>query len=332
MAPVLVVSHPACLEHHAGPMHPERPARVEAVLDGIRRAELGDALEWVEPRPATLDELALVHERAYVDAVRKYCERGGGQMTLDTGASAGSWEAALSAAGAALTAIERGGHAFCAVRPPGHHAKRAVPMGFCLFNNVAVCATALAEQGERVLIVDWDVHHGNGTQDMFYADDRVLYVSWHQADFYPFTGDLEDTGSGAGEGYTINFPLPRGATGDVYQAAFDEVVAPAAAAFQPTRVLVSSGFDSHRDDSLEGTDLALSAGDFAALTERCAGLADAGLVILLEGGYDVDALAASARACVTALAGRRQDKGDVEPPTSGGPGMAVVEAAARLRA
>jgi acetoin utilization deacetylase AcuC-like enzyme len=313
-------------------MHPESPARVEAVIDGIRRADLGDDLEWVEPRPATVEELALVHEAGYVDAVRRYCERGGGKMTLDTGAGAGSWEAALYAAGAALTAVEKGGHAFCAVRPPGHHANRAAPMGFCLFNNVAVCAKALADQGERVLIVDWDVHHGNGTQDMFYDDDRVLYVSWHQAFFYPFTGELEETGEGAGEGYTINFPLPRGATGDVYRTALDEVVAPAAAEFGPTRVLVSSGFDSHRDDSLEGTDLGLTAGDFATLTERCAALTDAGLVILLEGGYDIDALAASAQACVTALAGQREAKGEVEQPTSGGPGMDVVEAAARLRA
>jgi len=326
--PVLVLRHEACLDHVAGYAHPERPERVEAVLGGIRDAGLGDAVAEVEARRATTEELVLVHPPGFIEALRRFCERGGGPITLDTAASEGSWEAALRAAGAVLQAAEAEQNAFCAVRPPGHHATGAAAQGFCLFNNVAVAAAHLAERGERVLIVDWDVHHGNGTQDTFYDDDRVLYVSMHQSPLYPFTGRLEETGQGRGEGCTVNFPVPAGATGDVYQAAMD-VVEAAAMAFAPTWVLVSAGFDSHRDDILEDTALALSSGDFAALTRRCLGLAPPGhCVVALEGGYDLDALANSAAACVAVLAGDR-DFQPAEPPTRGGPGMEVVEAVAR---
>lgn len=332
MAPVLVLSDPVCLEHYSGPGHPERPARVTCAVEGVREAGLGDDVAFDQPRPATLDELALVHERDYIDGIRRFCANGGGWLTLDTGAGPKSWDAALAAAGAPLDAMTRQPPmpTFCAVRPPGHHATAGHAQGFCLFNNVAVAAAAV--EG-RVLIVDWDVHHGNGTQDTFYADDRVLYVSFHQSPLYPFTGRLEETGAGAGEGYTINFPFPAGATGDVYQAALDEVVAPAAAAFRPDWLLVSCGFDSHRDDILIEETMGLTSGDFADLTRRCVALAPGPerVVLVLEGGYNTEAVACSAAACVAALAGR-DDVAPAEGHTTGGPGMNVVEAVARLRA
>ncbi|MGH9280184.1 MAG: histone deacetylase family protein, partial [Acidimicrobiales bacterium] len=235
--------------------------------------------------------------------------------------------AALRAAGAGLDAVARERNAFCVTRPPGHHADDRHGTGFCLFNNIAVAAAWLVERGERVVIVDWDVHHGNGTQDLFYADDRVLYTSVHQSPLYPFTGRMEERGEGAGEGYTMNFPVPAGATGDVHLAAMD-VIMEASADFEPTWVLVSSGFDGHRDDILEDTALALTSGDFAALCRRASALAPAGhCVLFLEGGYDDDALRASGAACVAALAGL-DDFVPAEPPSHGGPGMDVVEKAA----
>ena len=199
-------------------------------------------------------------------------------------------------------------------------------MGFCLLNSLAICAAVLADRGERVVVLDWDAHHGNGTQDAFWTDPRVLYVSLHQWPLYPGTGRLEEVGEGDGEGSTVNLPLPPGATGDVYAAALDEVVAPVAADFDPTWVLVSAGFDAHRACPI--TDLGLSAGDFADLTSRSVALAPAGRrIVFLEGGYDLDAVAASAAACVGALAGVHHRP---QAATSGGPGHEVVEAAARL--
>ncbi len=328
---LLLATSPRFLDHEAGFGHPERPARLEAVLDGIEAAGVSDALRRFAPRPATRAELELVHTPGHLRALEQLSARGGGVIDADTAAGPHSWEVALLAAGAGPDAVERldrgeADAAFCAVRPPGHHATPARAMGFCLLNNLAVTAAVLAGRGERVAIVDWDNHHGNGTQDAFWSDGRVLYASLHQWPFYPGTGALEERGAGEGEGWTVNLPLPAGATGDVALAALDQVVTPVVEAFAPTWLLVSAGFDAHRADPLTG--LALSGGDFADLTRRVLEYAPPGRrVLFLEGGYDLEALAASAGACVAALVGRDHRP---EPATSGGPGMDVVEAARRL--
>jgi acetoin utilization deacetylase AcuC-like enzyme len=328
---VLLSTADAFLRHDTGPHHPERPARLDAVLAGVDDARLGDGLVTLTPRPATRAELATVHEPAMLDALERLCTSGGGAIDADTIVSPASWPAAVLAAGAGIDATSRlqageGTAAFCALRPPGHHATPMRAMGFCLLNSAAITAAVLAGQGERVAIVDWDAHHGNGTQDAFWSDGRVLYVSLHEHPLYPGTGGLDDRGEGEGHGTTLNLPLARGATGDVYLAAFDEVVAPALEAFGPTWVLVSAGFDAHRSDPLTG--LALSSGDFADLTRRVVDLAPPGrLVLFLEGGYDLDALRASTAACVAGLGGVDQR---AEPATTGGPGREVVDAARRM--
>ena len=330
---MLVATHPAYLEHDTGRGHPERPGRLAAVGKGIEMADLGEAIVRFEPRRASHFELSRVHPAEYVGALERFCAAGGGNLDPDTPVVAASFEAALRAAGSGLEAIERlqrgeGDAAFCAVRPPGHHATPTRGMGFCLFNNLAVAAATLAEAGERVLVVDYDAHHGNGTQDAFYEDPRVLFVSLHQYPLYPGTGSLQEQGRGDGLGATVNFPPPAGATGDVYRRAVDEVVVPLAKRWQPTWVLLSAGFDGHRDDPI--TELGLTAGDYADLTREIMALAPAGRrLVFLEGGYDLWAVVHSTAACLGALAGTVVRP---EPSTSGGPGGEVVDAVARLHA
>ena len=327
---VLLVASPATLQHDPVPGHPEQPERQRAVLRGAASLGLGAVLPTIEPRPATLDELAAVHAAGYLDALRQLCDRGGGWIDGDTAAGPRSWAAASLAAGAGLEAVARlrageADAAFCAVRPPGHHATPRRPMGFCLLNNVAVTAASLAGGGERVLVVDIDAHHGNGTQDAFWDDPRVAYVSFHQWPLYPGTGALGEVGGAQARGLTVNVPFPPGTEGDPYRAAVDDLLVPLVGSFQPTWLLISAGFDAHRADPL--TTLGLTSGDYGDLTARLAALVPAGRVIaFLEGGYDLDALERCTAATVAALAGHDHHP---EPVTSGDRGRAVVAEAAK---
>jgi acetoin utilization deacetylase AcuC-like enzyme len=324
---LLVATDPRFAEHDPGRGHVERPARLQAVHDGLQLADLDGALRDLPPRAATRAEMERVHRTAYLEELERFCRAGGGPLDLDTSVTEASWDAAVYAAGAGLAAAAaleagEGAAAFCAVRPPGHHAEPGHAMGFCLLNNVAITAAALRDEGRRVLIVDWDAHHGNGTQDMFYADADVLYVSMHEWPLYPGTGRLDEVGLGAGAGTTINFPFPAGTTGDVYRAALDEVVAPLVDRFRPDWVLISAGFDAHRADPLTG--MGLRAGDFADLTAQVVGYAPAARTIaFLEGGYDLEALRDSVAAMAATLVGTAVRP---EPATAGGPGAAVVRA------
>ncbi len=295
-------------------------------MEGVHDLHLGSDLVVLPAKPAAISDLKRVHATDYLDDLRRFCAGGAGSLDADTYATPDSWDAALMAAGAGMVAIdtlrERGdGVAFVAARPPGHHALADRSMGFCLINNVAVAAARLVGAGERVLIVDWDVHHGNGTQAMFWNEPNVLYVSTHQWPCYPGTGRASEVGGSAGRGTTLNVPLPPGATGDVMRHAFDELVGPSVEEFGPSWVLVSAGFDAHRADPL--ADLALSAGDFAQLANEVASYAPAPgrTVYFLEGGYDLGALRASVAATLGALVGSHQP---TEAPTSGGPGREVV--------
>jgi len=308
MAPPILFRHAASHEHQTGG-HPEGSGRIEAIETELSRH---DWLGWDDREaPAVdLDVLRAVHSDRHVEAVRAMSERGGGAFDPDTVASEGSYVAALHAAGGACAMVEAllGGEApagFCAQRPPGHHALPSRAMGFCLFNNVAVAARhALDSLGARkVFVLDWDVHHGNGTNDIFHTSEEVLFASIHQSALFPGTGKLEDSGSGAGEGFTINLPVPAGSGEDVWLGLVEHVVAPAARAFEPDLLLVSAGFDAHTADPL--AQCRLEESSFAELARHARAIADAAGVpvgAVLEGGYEVGALAASVAATLPELA------------------------------
>lgn len=306
-----LVFDPVFLEHRPGFGHPESPARLQSLLRGLEESRLLSRLLPIAPRPVERRWLEKVHDASHVTRVEAACLGGAGYIDcLDTAVSGGSARAAFAAAGGVLAAIDavmegRAANAFCAVRPPGHHALRERAMGFCLFNNVAIGAAYLREKYrlERVFIIDWDVHHGNGTQDAFYDDPSVFFFSVHRYPFYPGTGAASERGAGPGEGATLNAPLPAGSGEAEYLEVFRRLLRPALRAFRPGFILVSAGFDAHRDDPLGGMGLdAESYGRMTRLVAReAAGLCAGRLVSVLEGGYDLPALAGSAVAHVTAL-------------------------------
>ncbi|MCB9761501.1 MAG: histone deacetylase [Alphaproteobacteria bacterium] len=310
MTEVLILSDAAMVKHDPGPQHVERPERLSALLAHLEQRPV-EGVAWRAPKPASREAVERVHWSDYVDLV----ESARGEVAAfdpDTFTSPDSVAAGWLAAGAAIEAAEAvvsgaARRAFALVRPPGHHAEAARAMGFCLFNNVAIAAAhARAALGvERVLIVDWDVHHGNGTQHIFEAEPSVFFFSSHQFPFYPGTGAAHEQGRGDGRGATLNAPLPQGAGDGDLGLVFEALLRPAAEAFQPELVLVSAGFDGHRDDPLGG--FRLSTEGFAHLCGVVRDIADAHaggrLALVLEGGYDLDALAHSARACLEVLAG-----------------------------
>lgn len=314
MRRVGLIYDPVYLEHDTG-THVENIQRLTTTFSLLEESQLKDKLVLLSPRPATIDELAKVHAREYITQVKRKCESGGGWLDPDTVASPGSHKAAIYAAGGSLVAVDavmskKVESAFALVRPPGHHATCWHAMGFCLFNNIAVAAKyALANYNiERILIVDFDVHHGNGTQDTFYTNRNVLYFSTHQYPFYPGTGSIDETGARQGEGFNVNVPLIAGWGDPEYQAIFEEILAPVAMRFQPQLILVSAGYDAHWADSI--AQMKVSVSGFARLIEILKVLANTlcqdNLVFILEGGYHHQALSSSIVASLNILLGNRE--------------------------
>ncbi|HEX8437364.1 histone deacetylase [Archangium sp.] len=313
MTQTLLLTDPLFLRHDPGEEHPERPARLARILH-LLETEPIHGTERRAPRPATEEELASVHTprlRAYLQGLRGRHEL----VDPDTVTSPDSYDAAVLAAGASVQAVDevlagRSRNAFVLARPPGHHAEPDKAMGFCLFNNVAIAAEAARRQGaERVLILDWDVHHGNGTQAAFWTRRDVLYMSAHQYPYYPQTGAPFEVGEGPGAGYTVNCGLPAGGKDADYGALFQDLFLPVAEAFRPDLVLVSAGFDAHHRDPLGGMEL--TERGFGAMCTAMKTLADSTcggrLVLLLEGGYSLEGLSRSVHTCVEVLAGEAKD-------------------------
>lgn len=297
---VALVTHPASEDHRGPPGHPERQERLDAALDGV--GESGLEVVPLVADAAERGDLLAVHDEGFLDDLRAFCGAGGGWIDADTYAVAGSWQAALRGAGAGSTAAralddDAADVALVATRPPGHHAEHDRAMGFCLLNGIAVAAAMLTGRGERVAIIDWDVHHGNGTQGAFFDDPRVLYVSLHQygVPFYPGTGSFTEIGTGAATGTTVNIPMRAGTDGAIYAEAFSRIVAPIVAQFGPDWMLVSAGYDAHIDDPLASTRLVAT--DYAWMAAALAPLVGPRrTVFFLEGGYDLDAVRQSTAA------------------------------------
>lgn len=341
MGKTVIQYDPIFEKHMAGYDHPETPERLPVTMYALKEAGLLEKAEVVTPRDATIKEIELVHPLEYIEKVRVISDNGGGHLDADTGLSQASYAAAVRAAGALTGSVDGcldGSFdcSYCLVRPPGHHALPSRGMGFCLFNNIAIGARYAIEMKGlgRVMIVDWDAHHGNGTQEIFYGDSSVLYVSLHQYPHYPGTGDSDETGSGAGTGYTINFPFPPGTGEDFYLKAFEEVILPAGRNFKPDLVMISAGYDSHANDLL--CSMRLNDLSYRKMTDYLMDLAadccGGRLILTIEGGYNLQAMADSAVQTIASMTGTDVPGKDGEPPQTVYPDQAgeVISRAKRI--
>jgi len=305
-----LVFHPDYLKHLTGKDHPEKPERLKAIMSGLEKSGLLEKLAKIEASHSALEWVEKVHDKEYVDFVKKVCQEGPRLLDADTVVSEESFNIALKAVSGVLAACDavmkkKVDSAFCAVRPPGHHAEKDKAMGFCLFNNVAVAARYLQKfyKLKKILIVDWDVHHGNGTQNIFYPDPTVYYFSVHQSPFYPGSGSEEEEGKGEGKGYTLNIPMAPGSGDTEYIEMFENIFYPEAKRFKPDFILISAGFDGHKDDQL--AQINLTEKGYQKMTEVVMQLAEDScqgrVVSVLEGGYNLKSLSSSVKAHIETL-------------------------------
>lgn len=310
-----LVYHPDYLKHNSGQNHPESSERLSFLIDYLEKKGLLSKLKKTEPYPASVEWLETVHDPSYIKMVERICKNGGGMLDPDTRVGVESYKVALLAAGGVMAAVDevmnkKIKNAFCAIRPPGHHAERDKAMGFCIFNNVAIGARYVQKEYgvKKVFIVDWDVHHGNGTQNIFWTDASVFYFSIHQFPHYPGTGSENEIGEGEGEGFTFNMPMCAGSGEVEYIEVFENILYPMALKFSPEFIFISAGFDAHEEDPL--AEINLTEAGYKRMTEVITKLAseccEGRLVSVLEGGYNLTSLSASVQKHINALMGKRQ--------------------------